>query len=217
MGPHKKLGSLVTRGGKPMHVDMEWVRRAFGARETDASSPAPAGRHAVVAAILRDSPEGAEVLLIRRAEHELDPWSGHMALPGGHVDASDASLVATAVREISEEVGLDLLGHAQLLGRLPELVATPAQLTISPLVFALSAGHEPEANPAEVAEVVWTTLEHLRSPLAKSSYELSMRQQRHIFPAFDVRGRIVWGLTYRILGHLLTTLEPGSEAGAVEP
>jgi 8-oxo-dGTP pyrophosphatase MutT (NUDIX family) len=217
MAPHKKTGPLLTRGGKPMRVDMEWVRRAFGGRETDASSPAPAGRHAVVAAILRESPAGAEVLLIRRAEHELDPWSGHMALPGGHVDASDASLVATAVREISEEVGLDLLGHAQLLGRLPELVAAPAQLTISPLVFALATGHEPEANPREVAEVVWATLDHLRSPLAKSSYELSARQQRHIFPAFDVRGRIVWGLTYRILGTLLSTLEPGSTTGGIDP
>jgi 8-oxo-dGTP pyrophosphatase MutT (NUDIX family) len=200
-----------------MRVDMESVRRAFRGKHAGAASPAPAGRHAVVAAILRESPEGAEVLLIRRAEHELDPWSGHMALPGGHGDIDDANLVATAVREISEEVGLDLVGHAELLGPLPELVAVPAQLTIFPLVFALAAGHEPEANPNEVAEVVWTTLEHLRSPLAKSSYELSVRQQRHIFPAFDVRGRIVWGLTYRILGNLLSTLEPASEPGDIEP
>jgi 8-oxo-dGTP pyrophosphatase MutT (NUDIX family) len=171
----------------------------------------------VVAAILRDSPEGAEVLLIRRAEHELDPWSGHMALPGGHGDASDASLVATAVREISEEVGLDLLGHAELLGRLPELVAAPTQLTIFPLVFALAAGHEPEANANEVAEVVWATLEHLRSPAAKGSHELMVREQRHRYPAFDVRGRIVWGLTYRILGQLLSTLEPARGTGAIEP
>jgi hypothetical protein len=96
-------------------------------------------------------------------------------------------------------------------------VAAPAQLTIFPLVFALDAGQEPEANPNEVAEVVWTTLEHLRSPRSKSSYELSVRAQRHIFPAFDVRGRIVWGLTYRILGSLLSTLEPASGTGGTEP
>jgi len=200
-----------------MGVDMEWVRRAFGGRELGALSPAPPGRHAVVAALLRDSPAGAEVLLIRRAEHELDPWSGHMALPGGHVDAGDESLVATAVREIAEEVGLDLLGHAQLIGRLPELVASPAQLTIVPLVFALATGHEPRANPSEVAEVLWATLDHLRSPSAKSSHEHLVQQQRHRFPAFDVRGRIVWGLTYRILGNLLSTLDPPSAPGAVEP
>lgn len=194
---------------------MEWVRRAFAGGGRDPTSPGPESRHAVVAAILRDSPEGAEVLLIRRAEHELDPWSGHMALPGGHGDPEDASLVDTAVREISEEVGLDLLGHAQLLGSLPELVAVPKQLTIFPLVFALPPGQEPEANPNEVAEVVWATLAHLRSPLAKSSYEFSVREQRHRYPAFDVHGRIVWGLTYRILSNLLSALEHAS--GAAPP
>jgi 8-oxo-dGTP pyrophosphatase MutT (NUDIX family) len=200
-----------------MRVNLDWVRRAFGGREPGVEHPAPAGRHAVVAAILRDSPEGVEVLLIRRAEHELDPWSGHMALPGGHGDADDASLVATAVREIAEEVGLDLLGHAELIGRLPVVVALPSQLTIFPLVFALAAGHEPEANPNEVAEVVWATLDHLRSPLARSSHELFVRNQRFRFPAFDVRGRVVWGLTYRILGNLLSTLGPASGTGPAEP
>lgn len=191
----------------PMRVEMDGVRRVFCSKQADAFS-APPGRHAVVAAILRDSSEGVEVLLIRRAEHELDPWSGHMALPGGHGDAADESLAATAVREISEEVGLDLREHAELLGRLPELVAAPRQLPIFPLVFALAPGHEPRANPCEVQEVVWATLEHLRSPVAMSSHELVVRQQRHRFPAFDVGGRIVWGLTYRILGELLNTVGP---------
>ena len=195
-------------------VDLQWVRRAFSGRSTSATSASPEGRHAVVAAILRDSPEGAEVLLIRRAEHDLDPWSGHMALPGGHGDTVDTSLVATAVREIAEEVGLDLHQHAELLGPLPELVAAPTKLAIYPLVFALSPGQEPEPNPREVAEVVWATLDHLRSPAALSSYEMLVREQRHRFPAFDVRGRIVWGLTYRILGNLLSLLAPPSEPPA---
>lgn len=200
-----------------MHVDMDWVRRAFGSVATDAFDAAPSGRHAVVAAVMRDSAAGAEVLLIRRAEHELDPWSGHMALPGGHGDPGDDSLVATAVREISEEVGLDLFEHAELLGRLPEVVALPAQLTIFPLVFALAAGYEPAANPGEVQEVVWATLDHLRSPSARANHELAMGERRRLFPAFDVGGRIVWGVTYRILENLLATLERLQHAGLGEP
>jgi 8-oxo-dGTP pyrophosphatase MutT (NUDIX family) len=200
-----------------MRVDMASVRQAFGPQKTDAFDAAPADRHAVVAAILRDSPQGAEVLLIRRAEHELDPWSGHMALPGGHGDSGDDSLVATAVREISEEVGLDLLDHAELLGRLPEVVALPKQLTIFPLVFALDGGHEPQANPAEVQEVVWSPLAHLRSPSAQISHELITPKQRHRFPAFDVGGRVVWGLTYRILAELLGILERREGAGSAGP
>jgi 8-oxo-dGTP pyrophosphatase MutT (NUDIX family) len=207
-GRHKKAGPAY-----PMRVDMDAVRRAFGSEKTDAFDAAPTGRHAVVAAILRDSPRGPEVLLIRRAEHELDPWSGHMALPGGHGDAVDDSLAATALREVAEEVGLDLLEHAELLGRLPEVIALPRQLTIYPLVFALESGHEPRANPAEVQEVVWASLEHLSSPSAQSSHELSVRREGHHFPAFDVGGRVVWGLTYRILGDLLRTLRRGDTAG----
>jgi 8-oxo-dGTP pyrophosphatase MutT (NUDIX family) len=204
-----------------MRVDMDWVRRAFASQETGAPAApgaargpaadpfaAPHERHAVVAALLRERSGGVEVLLIQRAEHELDPWSGHMALPGGHGDPTDSSLVATAVREISEEVGLDLLQHAELLGRLPEVEARPRRITIFPLVFALSAGPEPTPNPSEVQHIVWARLDHLRAPAARSGYEISVRQQRHRFPAFDVDGHTVWGLTYRILVDLLELVEP---------
>jgi 8-oxo-dGTP pyrophosphatase MutT (NUDIX family) len=170
----------------------------------------------VVAAILRDSAAGAEVLLIRRAEHERDPWSGHMALPGGHGDVADQGLVATAVREVSEEVGLDLRQHAELLGRLPAVVAHPASFTIFPLVFALEPGHEPLGNPNEVQEVVWASIQHLHSPGARSSHEVTVEKDRHRFPAFDVEGRTVWGLTYRILGELLGLFEAASAAAGPE-
>jgi 8-oxo-dGTP pyrophosphatase MutT (NUDIX family) len=166
-----------------------------------------------VAALLRDGRDGVEVLLIQRAEHELDPWSGHMALPGGHGDPDDGSLVATAVREVSEEVGLDLVQHADLLGRLPEVEARPRKLTIFPLVFALTAGPEPTPNPTEVQRVVWARLDHLRGPAARTGYEMMVQQQRHRFPAFDVDGHTVWGLTYRILLDLLALVEPVSPAG----
>jgi 8-oxo-dGTP pyrophosphatase MutT (NUDIX family) len=204
-----------------MRVDMDWVRRAFASQTTGAPAApaagsvaaadpfaAPRDRHAVVAALLRQGPEGVEVLLIQRAEQELDPWSGHMALPGGHGDPDDSSLVATAVREISEEVGLDLLEQADLLGRLPEVEARPRQLTIFPLVFALAAGPEPTPNAHEVQRIVWARLDHLRAPEARSSYEITVRQQRHSFPAFDVDGYTVWGLTYRILVDLLQLVDP---------
>lgn len=204
-----------------MRMDMDWVRRAFASQKTGAPAAprpgteptadpfaAPEERHAVVAALLRDGRDGVEVLLIQRAEHELDPWSGHMALPGGHGDPTDASLVATAVREIAEEVGLDLLEHAELLGRLPEVQARPRQLMIFPLVFALGTAPEPTPNPGEVQRIVWAQLDHLRAPAAQSGYEITVRQQRHRFPAFDVDGYTVWGLTYRILVDLLQLVEP---------
>jgi 8-oxo-dGTP pyrophosphatase MutT (NUDIX family) len=62
--------------------------------------------------MLRERNLGLELLVIRRAENELDPWSGHMALPGGGREPGDESVYDTARRETLEEIGIDLYeGH----------------------------------------------------------------------------------------------------------
>ena len=70
-----------------------------------------------------------DVLFIRRAEYEGDPWSGHIALPGGQVDPDDASPVHAACREVHEEVGVSL-DDARLLGMLDQ-VASPDLVPVS--------------------------------------------------------------------------------------
>src|SRR5437868_134308 len=80
-----------------------------------------APRRAAVAAVLRQGEIEPEVLFIHRAEHPLDPWSGHMAFPGGRVEPQDASEQAAAERETEEEVGLRLAEAAVRAGRLNDL------------------------------------------------------------------------------------------------
>ena len=84
--------------------------------------PVPAETHqkAAVAVVLREGPRSAEVLLIERAHHPDDPWSGHMAFPGGRMEAGDDSTRTTAARETLEEVGVSLHG-AEYLGHVDEL------------------------------------------------------------------------------------------------
>ena len=166
---------------------------------------------AAVAVVLREGVESAEVLLIERAVHELDPWSGHMAFPGGRMESTDDSTRATAARETFEEVGVDL-SSSEYLGHLDELVGnrrmTP-RLIVSAHAFHLEGHQDFALDAAEVQQAFWFPLAGLHE---------EARQIEHIVPEMpDVRfpgivvgepGRhIVWGLTFRFLERMLHVLE----------
>lgn len=187
------------------------ARLARLARRGAAPDVSSTERQAAVAAILRAPREGdgAEILLMRRAERQGDPWSGHMAFPGGRRDPGDPSLVATAIRETREEVGLDLEAHGALLARLPD---TPALMggervgiVIAPFVFALRESPALTLNE-EVAEALWTPI----GPLARGEVAGTFRHTRHgatlDFPCLRVGERVVWGLTYHMLQALFAVL-----------
>jgi 8-oxo-dGTP pyrophosphatase MutT (NUDIX family) len=185
------------------------IAARLAALETGANDSLTMPR-AAVAAVLREGREGAEVLLIRRAEREGDPWSGHMAFPGGRHDPRDVDLRATAVRETREEIGLDLDADARLLGRLADLPAIArgrrTGLVIAPFVFALEREAPFTFDAREVAEALWAPL----APLARGEgagmldYELEGYMVK--LPMWNVQGRVVWGLTHRMLSTLFEVL-----------
>ncbi|MEO0321649.1 MAG: CoA pyrophosphatase [Myxococcota bacterium] len=159
-------------------------------------------KRAAVASVLRPAEAGPEVLLIRRAEHPRDPWSGHMAFPGGRQDPEDADLLATAHRETLEEVGLDLAG-AELLGRGDDLEAIAqgkrAGLVVRPFVFWAPNAETGPMDASEVAEALWAPIVPLLRGERDTTYPYEHEGQRLRFPAYDIDGRIVWGLTHRML------------------
>lgn len=173
------------------------------------TAAAQANKRAAVATVLREREQGPEVLFIRRAENPRDPWSGHMAFPGGREEPTDADLLETAVRETREEVALDLGQSAQLIGRLDELPAVArgrrTGLTIAPFVFELTRDQELTPN-YEVAELVWTPLEPLFRGVLLTTFPYEIGGQRLELPAHDVGGRMVWGLTHRMLDSLFALL-----------
>jgi 8-oxo-dGTP pyrophosphatase MutT (NUDIX family) len=146
------------------------------------------------------SPEG-EVLLIRRAEHPEDPWSGHIALPGGRVDPGEERLQA-ALRETFEETSLRLEADwlvAELDDVHPRTQYLP-QIVIRPFVFVLPA--KAQARPsAEVAECLWTPLSALAESAGTAMVNIRGREVAQA--AFSAAGQPVWGLTHRILSQLL--------------
>ncbi len=158
---------------------------------------------AAVAMLLREGAAGPEVFFIRRAEHPRDPWSGHMAFPGGRRDAGDATLLETAMRETREEVGLDLSREAEHIGQLDDLQAIargkPQETVIRPFVFEVQRESPLQVDDREVAEALWTPL----LPLYRGEVDTIRPYKWHgtsiDFPAYQVEGRLVWGLTYQML------------------
>ncbi len=165
-----------------------------------------------VALILVPAPSGLEALFIRRAERAGDPWSGHMALPGGRRDPGDADRLDTALRETAEEVGVTLPPDA-LLGVLDDLhprTPTLPPLVIRPFVFGLPRRPRTRLSD-EVAGVRWFALADL--PAAAAVAAVTVRGRRTRVPCFKPGGAVIWGLTYRILeGFLALAPQRGRRA-----
>jgi 8-oxo-dGTP pyrophosphatase MutT (NUDIX family) len=162
-------------------------------------------KRAAVAAILRFDRGRPEVLLIERAEHAEDRWSGHVSMPGGREDDGDADLLATAMRETREEVGVDL-ASAHLLGRLDPVHAIARgrilPMTITPFVFEPLEEPQVRLGP-EAAACFWLPLDAARAGALDGAYEYHLGPVPLRLPCWRWEGHTVWGLTHRMLARLL--------------
>jgi 8-oxo-dGTP pyrophosphatase MutT (NUDIX family) len=189
----------------PLTGRLHRLRDRLAASHPDAADD-PALIWAAVAAVIAPDPEA--ILLIRRAERVGDPWSGHMALPGGRREPEDSDLLATAMRETREEVGL-LLTTADLLGNLEDVVPrTPVlpPIAVRPYVFLVSSRPSISLNP-EVTASSWVPLSHLLRPDTHQPVRLEVAGESRVVPAFELEDGIVWGMTERILTALLKHLQ----------
>jgi 8-oxo-dGTP pyrophosphatase MutT (NUDIX family) len=160
-----------------------------------------------VAVVIAPDPDA--LLLIQRADRVGDPWSGHMAFPGGRRDPDEPDLLATSIRETAEEVGLDLRPE-HLLGSLDDVVPRTSSLppiAVRPYVFALRGRPELVLNP-EVAAARWTPLDLLLRPETYGKVLVDIRGERCEFPAYRIEDAVVWGMTERVLSSLLLHLGP---------
>jgi len=164
-------------------------------------------KKAAVAAVVRDGPEGAELLFIHRAEHPHDPWSGQMAFPGGRMDPLDADEMAAAIRETGEELGLDLAALGEPLGRLSDVAAVsrgrPLSLVIVPYVFAV-VGEPALVLNHEVAEALWVPLGYLADFDNRSTLDWKLGSLTIPLPCYRFRDKVIWGLTFGMVDELLS-------------
>jgi 8-oxo-dGTP pyrophosphatase MutT (NUDIX family) len=202
-----------------MSTSFDDVRRALS-RRAPKPLEAEVSSRAAVAAVLRAAGPGLELLFIRRAEYPADRWSGHMAFPGGRHEPQDADLVATAVRETREEIGLDLRAQGEYLGGLDEVHAVargrPVDLGISPFVFRLQ-GKAQLTLSHEVTSLHWLPLDDLLGERHLSTFEYVHEGIALRLPCLRVDDVVIWGLTFRMftsLRHAL--LGEGNEGAAPE-
>lgn len=181
------------------------LRDALNTRAAARLERRPEHREAAVALLVRPR-EQLELLLIKRAERELDPWSGHIALPGGRSSAGDADLIDTAVRETEEEIGVTLGRDGQLLGRLDEVAPSSPRLppiVICPFMFAVPDQTEATPDPHEVDTTLWVPLAALRDDGAVTETLVELQDGHRSFPSLRFGEHVVWGLTHRILTQFL--------------
>jgi 8-oxo-dGTP pyrophosphatase MutT (NUDIX family) len=185
-----------------MPFTLDSIRQALARHQPKWVEPEPHHSQAAVALVLAGDPE-LSLCMIRRSERPDDPWSGHMALPGGRAAPEDPHPEAVAERETWEEVGL-ALNESHRLGALSHvpvrLGGGDYRMVLSPFVYYAGPELLPfTPDPAEVAEAFWIPLAHLWDPANAGPIEWQREGRQLLYPAIRFRGQSIWGLTLRVL------------------
>ncbi|MCB9556643.1 MAG: CoA pyrophosphatase [Deltaproteobacteria bacterium] len=184
------------------HFDLQTLTDVLDQRQP---ATIEAARRAAVAIILRSNADQiAELLFIQRAEHPEDPWSGHMAFPGGRLEASDRDPRHGAARETREEIGLDLSnGAARFLGYLDDVQVhakgAPVDMAITPCVFELLETPQAFTPNQEVQSTHWFSARALTDADNHQLMNYNYRGTNLHLSSVVIDGQRIWGLTFRML------------------
>jgi ADP-ribose pyrophosphatase YjhB (NUDIX family) len=186
------------------------VRTEFVARLTEAlARRAPAtlddeqAQRAAVAVVISGDAAPA-ILFVKRRERPDDPWSGHVALPGGFRSAADESSAKTAERETEEETGLNLVQLGERIGALDDVYPRSVRLPkviVTPEVFTVR-GRPPVQAGAEVERAEWIEVEEVFDPANRRPLVLHLADSQLTFESIVVHSLTIWGLTERVLAQL---------------
>jgi 8-oxo-dGTP pyrophosphatase MutT (NUDIX family) len=151
----------------------------------------------------------AEIVLIERVGGE-GPHSGQISFPGGKAESEDGDLEATALREASEEVGLDAeAAGVRVVGPLETFWIPVSDYRVTPFLAFAERRPQLERQPSEVESIVRAPLSAFVPPAPIELVEDEIRDFRLRYGAYPVNGFRIWGATARILGQLGALLAEG--------
>ncbi len=153
-------------------------------------------RPAGVLVPLVDRPDGLNLLLTRRTDH-LKDHAGQISFPGGGYEQHDTSIVATALRETNEEIGV-AEDRVTVLGTLPKYVTISAY-AITPVVGVIVPPYDMRLDPNEVADAFEVPLAHVLNPANHQRHFREEKGVRRGFYAIPYGDRLIWGATAGIL------------------
>jgi len=143
--------------------------------------------------------DDGNLLIIERAAHLID-HPGQPAFPGGHVEDQDDSLIATALREANEEIGLNSQS-VRVITELPKLWLPPSNVAVTPVVGWWEEPHDlTEIDQNEVAGVHLVPIKNLVNPQNRVTVKT---RTGFLGPAFKVNELVVWGFTGGLVSALL--------------
>lgn len=163
---------------------------------------------AVLVPVFRDAAGQLQLVMVRRSSFGIH--GGQLAFPGGKPEPTDGSLLATALREAKEEVGLPAT-DVEILAALPT-VAIPTGFRIAPFLGRIRRPETWQWQPREVEEVLEIPLLHLADAANhfEETWQLAGWPAPHRVPFYRVNSPVpLWGASYRILQPLLPRLLAG--------
>jgi 8-oxo-dGTP pyrophosphatase MutT (NUDIX family) len=176
-----------------------------GSLSDPAEGQLPHARKAAVLICLFEL-DGVPALLFIRRSSTLRAHGGEIAFPGGGVDPGDGSMIATALREAQEEVGLDPAG-VEVLGVMAPVFTVVSNYLILPVVAYLPSGLGTlSLQASEVTEVLLAPLFELLRPDIFHSEEWVREGRARTVYFYDYGSYRIWGATARILNELLAAL-----------
>ena len=189
------------------HALPEWLAPlASGVGDPDrlspiaATRPTRAGRRAAVLILIGPGDRGPQLLFVERAA-TMRHHPGQIAFPGGSADPEDVDLVATALRETTEETGAGSSGIT-VFGALPPAAVAVSGFDVTPI---LGWWHTPEpvgvVDPAEVAALHLVPIADLVDPSRRAQVR---HPSGYVGPAFEVGDVLIWGLTAHFTDAVLT-------------